>query len=297
MNRRRQKNSRPKPEPTAAPNAADPALNPAAPPPEPTANPNAAPSATPAASPPTAAPTTAKETQPSAQRPKAFKTPLLLALAFLAILTAAGALLWHGSSPARALQELPPNTLVEFGDFNCPACAAFAVQTLPRLQQDFLNPGLLSYEYRHYPFLGEGSRQAALAAECAQEQDAFYAFHDAVYLELARAVFGSSPNTPPRPDPNDAERFHQIGAAAVADPERYQACLADPATAAAIAADREMAERLGVPGTPTLFLNGKMLPHSLLSDYPALAAELERTRLLPPPQARRAPETAPPSAR
>ena len=252
-------------------------------------------SAAPPASPPDSPPSAAANPSAATSRPKQSRTPIFLALAFLALLTAAGALLWQGSSPARALQALPPNTLVEFGDFNCPACAAFAVQTLPRLRQDFLEPGYLAYEYRHYPFLGEGSRQAARAAECAKEQDAFYAFHDAVYLELARAVFGSGPGTPPRPDPNNTERFHQIGAAAVADPERYQTCLADPATAAAVAADREMAERLGVPGTPTLFLNGKMIEHRLLSDYPALAAELERLRILPPPQAQARPETETPT--
>ena len=230
-----------------------------------------------------------KPNRPPARNRRTIKPARLLPfLAGLLLLGITGVVLWNGARPTPAQAELPVNTLVEFGDFNCPYCAFFAVQTLPRLHRDYIDNGRMAYQYRHYPFLSEGSRQAAIAAECAREQDAFTAFHDRIYLELATATLG---NGDP-PDPEDLSRVREIGAAAVEYPGLYRECLRSARAAGIVETDLELGRRLGVPGTPTLFLNGIMLDHRLVGDYARLTAELDRLLALGPQLARPTGDTA-----
>lgn len=236
-----------------------------------------------------AAATTGEPNRPPARSRRTIDPARLLPfLAGLLLLGIAGAVLWNGAKPTPAQTELPVNTLVEFGDFNCPYCAFFAVQTLPRLRRDYIDNGRMAYQYRHYPFLSEGSRQAAIAAECAREQEAFAAFHDRIYRELATAALGAGD----LPDPEDIPRFQRIGAAAVEFPRIYRDCLRSARAAGIVETDLELGRRLGVPGTPTLFLNGIMLEHRLVSDYPRLTAELDRLLALGPQLARPTEEAA-----
>ncbi len=68
-------------------------------------------------------------------------------------------LLTHSNSPPSALQVPTADTptLTEFGDFRCPHCANFAFTVMPTIQKDFIDRGILNFEYRHYPFLSKES--------------------------------------------------------------------------------------------------------------------------------------------
>ena len=68
--------------------------------------------------------------------------------------------------------------IVEFGDFQCPYCARFALNTLPALRRDVLNDSAARFEYRHFPFLSPESTMAAEASECARDQGRFDAYHE-----------------------------------------------------------------------------------------------------------------------
>ena len=81
--------------------------------------------------------------------------------------------------------------LTEFGDFQCPHCARFALTVVPEIRRELVETGQADYEYRHYPFLGPESYAAAEAAECARDQDAFDRYHDLVYGAVSR---GKSPD-------------------------------------------------------------------------------------------------------
>jgi protein-disulfide isomerase len=75
-------------------------------------------------------------------------------------------------------------TLVEYGDFQCPHCAA-AYPVLKELERHF-GPRL-RLVFRHFPITSAHplAQAAAEAAEWAEAQGAFWAFHDALYEQQA----------------------------------------------------------------------------------------------------------------
>lgn len=70
-------------------------------------------------------------------------------------------------------------TVVEFGDFQCPACAA-AQPTVNRLKEEYNR--MVNFVYRHYPLpQHKNAYKAALAAEAAGEQGKFWEMHDVLF--------------------------------------------------------------------------------------------------------------------
>ena len=132
-------------------------------------------------------------------------------------------------------------TIIEFGDFNCGYCKRFFDETLEPLLQAY--EGRVRFVYRDYPILGAGSVEAALAAECADDQGQFWAFHDKVYAEqiLTR------------------DTFLQYAADLNMDVETFTTCVDDGTHQPEIQADYVAGAQLGVGGTPTFYINGKAL--------------------------------------
>ena len=75
-----------------------------------------------------------------------------------------------------------PVTLVVFADPQCPACAAFAVETLPQLIDRYVRPGDLRIQYRGVAIIGSDSLTGLAAAYAAGLQDKFWNFSDVTYL-------------------------------------------------------------------------------------------------------------------
>jgi protein-disulfide isomerase len=139
----------------------------------------------------------------------------------------------------RGPQEAPV-TVVEYGDFECPYCGQ-AEPVVRELLRDF---GDVRYVWRHLPLndVHPNAQLAALAAEAADEQGAFWELHD---LLLAH---------------QDALRFQDlIGYAEQLglDVERFEADLRGHSGAAHIAEDVDTADLSSVSGTPTFFVNGR----------------------------------------
>jgi protein-disulfide isomerase len=98
-----------------------------------------------------------------------------------------------------------PVTLVVFADPQCPACAAFAVNTLPELIERYVRPGDLRIQYRGVAIIGPDSATGLRAAYAAGLQDKLWNFSDLTYLnqggensgwlddEFIRAAAGSIP--------------------------------------------------------------------------------------------------------
>jgi Na+/H+ antiporter NhaA len=136
--------------------------------------------------------------------------------------------------------EDAPVTLVEYGDFECPYCGQ-AEPVVRELLSDF---GDLRYVWRHLP-LSDVHPQAQLAAEAAQAaaaQGKFWEMYD-LLLSHQNALRAR----------DLMEYADQIGL----DPDRFRGHLLKRKGAARIAEDVESADRSGVSGTPTFFINGR----------------------------------------
>ncbi len=135
-------------------------------------------------------------------------------------------------------------TMVVFGDYQCPNCATFATEHQPQLVQEYVESGDLRLRWRDYPYIGEESKDAAVAARAAGRQDAFWEYQDALY---------SAPDAW-RGDP---ESFHDIAANLDLDPEQFAADLDDAELRKAVDDDLEFALGLSAPGTPAFLINGE----------------------------------------
>ncbi len=79
-----------------------------------------------------------------------------------------------------------PLTIIEYADFQCPACGEFARTVEPQLIEEYVKTGKVKLVYHDFPFLDDRSDEkesdnASEAAFCAQEQGQFWAYHDMVY--------------------------------------------------------------------------------------------------------------------
>lgn len=76
-----------------------------------------------------------------------------------------------------------PITIIEFSDFQCPFCARFSSQTLPSIQEEYIDRGLVKLVYRDFPLnhIHPNAAVTALAAECADDQGGFKGMHDILF--------------------------------------------------------------------------------------------------------------------
>lgn len=135
-------------------------------------------------------------------------------------------------------------TIVEFADFECPACGMFERRSLRAALTKY--PQDVAYVFRHWPLAYHRfAYPAARAAECAGEQGRFHEYRMHAYDSQ---------------DSLGLKSFRQIAEeSGVTDLVAFDRCNANPAPVTAIADDIAAALSLGGGGTPTILVNGLML--------------------------------------
>jgi len=130
-----------------------------------------------------------------------------------------------------------PVTIVEFSDFRCGFCRRFHQETYTQLLNDYGDQ--IRFVYRDFPVVG--GQRAAEAANCAIEQDAFWDFHDTMFVS----------------DIGDTNAdFVSLAEAISLDTQEFQSCLEESNYTEEVANDMNDARAYGVTGTPTFFING-----------------------------------------
>ncbi|MGM0629478.1 MAG: DsbA family protein [Patescibacteria group bacterium] len=72
-----------------------------------------------------------------------------------------------------------PVLLEQYSDYACGYCVDFWENVMPKIKEEFIDAGYVKYVYKD--FITTGGEEAALAAWCANEQGAFWQYHDALY--------------------------------------------------------------------------------------------------------------------
>ncbi len=142
-----------------------------------------------------------------------------------------------GSAQAKVVIE-------EFSDFQCPACKA-AQPLLKDIIDTFGER--LKLSYKHYPLVSihTNAFRAALAAECANDQDKFWAYHDKLFSEqpaLSRSDLLS------------------YAAGLGLDNGKFTACLDSKAKTEVVRQDINEGDKKGINSTPSFLLNGQPVP-------------------------------------
>ncbi|MDX8367224.1 thioredoxin domain-containing protein [Cytobacillus sp. IB215665] len=78
-----------------------------------------------------------------------------------------------------------PVSIVEFGDFKCPACKSWGENIYPKLKKDYIDKGVVKLSYINVQFHGEESTLGSLAAESVYRHDSnsYWDFHKKLYGE------------------------------------------------------------------------------------------------------------------
>jgi protein-disulfide isomerase len=129
--------------------------------------------------------------------------------------------------------------LVEFSDFQCPACHIFSTEV------DLIakaNPNTLLVEYRHFPLSQHPNAQsAARVAEAAGAQGKFW--------EMGALLFDNQESL-------TEEKYASFAATLGLDMGKFTEVRNSQATTDIINADTAYAEAIGVNATPTFYLDG-----------------------------------------
>jgi protein-disulfide isomerase len=126
--------------------------------------------------------------------------------------------------------------LVEFSDFGCSFCAKWHNETYEKLLASY--PGKIRFVYRNLPFR---AFPAAEAAMCANEQNAYWLYHD----KLFSYQYGLA-----------EEAFIQYAEDLNLDIDAFSTCLDEHRYQDFVQEDMNFAIQLGINGTPTFFVNG-----------------------------------------
>jgi protein-disulfide isomerase len=145
-----------------------------------------------------------------------------------------------------------PVTIFEYASFTCPHCAAFDQQTLPKLREDWIDPGKAKLVFRDFPFDAPGLH-AAMLARCAPP-DRFYGFVDVLFREQDSWARNQHPD----------EALARIARLGGVSGDQYEKCIGDQDLQKRIVAGRIAGEKdYGVAATPTFFINGKKVEGNL----------------------------------
>jgi protein-disulfide isomerase len=155
-----------------------------------------------------------------------------------------------------------PVTIVEFSDFECPFCERYYSQTYKQIDEQYIKTGKVRYVFRDYPLsFHPDAQKAAEAAQCAGDQGKFWEMHDMIFENQHAMGVG-----------NLKSYAEGMGL----DSQLFNQCLDSGKYSQEVLDDQQDGARYGVSGTPTFFINGKIVvgaqPYSVFKE--AIDAEL-----------------------
>jgi protein-disulfide isomerase len=112
--------------------------------------------------------------------------------------------------------------------------------------EEYVEEGTLRIEWRDFPYLGQESLNAAVAARAAREQGKFWEYHDLLYRNQSGGF--------------SVEKLIGLAGEAGLDVKRFEEDLASPDKYTQIVAeDFQEGQQRGISGTPTFVINGQVL--------------------------------------
>jgi protein-disulfide isomerase len=152
-----------------------------------------------------------------------------------------------------------PIRIVEFGDFACPSCRRWHRSGIKQQVMEMLGDRV-SFTYRHFPVISEHSVEAAIAAQCAGEQGAFWLYHDFLY-EQAQGLS----------EPQLTRYALELGL----DNQAFATCLHSVEISDYVERDKRSAFREGAMGTPAFFVNGHLVYNPSFEELKSLIEGLQ----------------------
>ena len=143
--------------------------------------------------------------------------------------------------------ENAPVKIIEYTDFECPACAKGALIVKVYAEK---YPESMYVQYKHYPLnMNQGAFRMALYAECAAKQDLFWPLHYKFFSQQWRI----------KKSVNKEDVLKEMAVETGLDPLLLENCLTDPKAREIVEFERLEGKLSGVSATPTYFINEEMV--------------------------------------
>ena len=149
--------------------------------------------------------------------------------------------------------------VVEFADFECPACGQFANLSEPDVRARLVNTGMIRFRFMDFPLENHPNTRAAhMAAWCAGEQNKFWEMHDAIFANQDRwSGYATS-----RPDRVLSNLAQQVGV----NMDQYGSCVSTRKYAGQIQSNFDAGATQGVGSTPTFFIGSRKVTNAIPYD-------------------------------
>ena len=135
-----------------------------------------------------------------------------------------------------------PVKIVEFADFQCPFCGRVE-PTVNQILKTYGNKVELIYVNFPLP-IHPYAFQAAQAAECAGQQGKFWQYHNALFANQSKL---------------DVKDLKALAGKVGLKTKEFDTCLDQGKSKEAVERDAQEGQKLGVTGTPSFFINGRLL--------------------------------------
>ena len=139
-----------------------------------------------------------------------------------------------------------PVTIIEYSEYLCPYCRTFALETMPRIEEEYIDTGLVKLVFRDFPVHGDPAWILAMVAECAADQGKFWEMH--TFLWERTEQWSQSEDI--------LATFQGYAEELSMDTEEFTSCLQEGTVVERIIEDRNIGVQDGVDATPTFFING-----------------------------------------
>ena len=148
----------------------------------------------------------------------------------------------HVEGPAKA-----PVTIIEYGDFQCPACGAY-FSLVERLTKEASST--IRLVFRHFPLPQHANAMiTSEASEAAALQGKFW--------EMYRMVYANQSEWSDVPDAHAVLNGYAVKIGL--DMVKFKADIDSASVKAAVLSDQAEGEKIGIDSTPTFFVNGKAI--------------------------------------
>ena len=152
-----------------------------------------------------------------------------------------------------------PVQVIEFADFECPACGQFATLSEPDIRKRLIDAGTISYRFYDYPLpMHKNTWAASNAAACADEQGKFWEMHDQLFN--AQDQWNGQATSRPK------GKFKEYVKALGLNVDQWEACFDARKYQARIKANELMATKRGAAQTPTFVIGDKMIGGAISFD-------------------------------
>ena len=169
-----------------------------------------------------------------------------------------------------------PNAKVRidvYEDFQCPACREYTMALEPQLMRNEVSTGGVYYVFHSFLVIDRAtwdspekeSHQAANAAMCAADQNRFWDYHDILFNNWTGENVGDFT------DP----RLVAYAQSLQLDMRKFNVCFRANSFRAKIDADIAAGAKLGVNGTPSIFVNGVQVTPGFMPTYNLILQAVE----------------------